>query len=152
MKVDSFNNPYLQITEYKRFSFTQLHADNTLKEQHLVSIVKKKMEDKGFVYDDKLPQFIVDVNFSEVSKQVKDKNDKPSLDITKNVTVVFQDMIYRKQNADVKLVWQGEASTSSSGGEFSTADVEKCLIIGILQAYPGKFKSITKSVSASSCK
>jgi hypothetical protein len=151
MKIDSINNPYLQQTEYKRFSFTQPHSDNKPKEQYLVSVVKKEMESKGFVHDEKAPQFLVDVSFSEVSRQVKDKNDKPSLDITKKVAIVFLDMIYQKQNPDAKLVWQGEASSNSSDSEFGTKDIEKCLIIGILQVYPGKFKSITKNVSSFSC-
>lgn len=151
MKVDSFNNPYLQQEEYKRFSFTPLHTDNKPKEQQLMSVVKKELENKGFVYDDKAPQFIVDINWGQESNQVMDKSNKPSLLITKKVVIVFMDMIYRKQNSGAKLVWQGEASSSSSEPEFSNSDIEKCLIIGILQVYPGKFKSISKKVSSSSC-
>ena len=148
MKVDSVSNPYLQSAEYKRFSFTPAHAADQQKEQHLMDVVKKGMGEKGFVFDDKDPQFLIDITFGEESKQV----DKGYVDVTNKVALVFIDVMYRKQTTDAKLVWQGEARSSSGNRDVSAIDVEKCLAIGLLQSYPNTLKSSAKDVSASSCK
>lgn len=152
MNVDSFNNSYLQIAEYKRFSFLASKKVEQAKEQHLFSVVKKELEEKSLVYDDKAPQFLIALNISdETMKERKSNSEKVVSDVTNRVTIVFIDNIYNKQNSGTKIVWQGEASTNSSGPDLNSVDVEKCLVIGILQEYPNKLKSIPKSVNSYWC-
>lgn len=148
MKVDSVSNPYMKLSEYKRFSFASSPAVDQQKEQRLQGIVKKEMEEKGFVFDDKAPQFLVDITASEDSNLVQ----KEKIEQEFRVLLVFSDLIYRKQTIDPKLVWQGEAHSSSAGRDVSALDVEKCLVIGLIQSYPGTLKAVTKEVSSSSCK
>lgn len=151
MEVNTVNNPYLLPAEYKRFTFTPVHSENQRKEQHLVTVVKSEMEGKGFVFDDKSPQFIVDINVSEAPKQIqKDKNG--FTDVTKKVELIFMDVINRRLYSEPKMVWRGEAQSHSTGGDFRSVDIERCLVIGLLQAYPDRLKSVTKSVTSFSCR
>lgn len=150
MKVSSINNSYLQPKEYKRFSFTPGHSENKPKEDKLAAFTKKEMEENGFVFDDKTPQFLIGIDFSEESKQMlKDK--KEYTEVTKKVELVFIDMIYRKMFSEPKMVWRGEA-VSVAGPELDSVDIEKCLVIGLVQSYPDRFKSAEKNVRQSSCK
>ena len=150
MKVDSFNNPYLQNVEYKRFSFLPVNSENQPKEQHLFSIIKKVMEEKGFIFDAASPQFQIAVHFSEESRKVlKSSSEKPSIEITKRISITFVDVVYSKPDYEAKLVWQGEASSSR---DIIDVDVEKCIIVGLLQAYPGRVNATSREVKADWCK
>jgi hypothetical protein len=151
MNVDTFNNPYLPITEYKRFSFLPSGIGDKTKEQHLFSVVKKDMEERGLVFDEKTPQFLIAVTVAEETKKNKNSNDdKLVAETTKKVSIIFIDNMHNKK--ETKLVWEGDASTTGLDVDLSNVDVEKCLIIGILQDYPNKLKSMSKNIYSFWCR
>jgi hypothetical protein len=51
MKVDSYLNQELNITEYKRFSFLPVNNEKPLMEKQLFTFIRSEMEKKGYIYD-----------------------------------------------------------------------------------------------------
>lgn len=153
MNVDSFNNPYLPLAEYKKFSFLPSDVVDKAKEQRLFAVVKKEMEVRGLVFDDKAPQFFIALNVKEDVKKGQNANSKNAEpEVTSKITVVLIDNKYTEKSAGAKMLWQGEASTSGPLSEISSIDVEKCLILGIMQAYPQKIKSTPKNINSFWCR
>lgn len=67
MDFEGFNNPDINIAEYKKFSFLPTDSEFPLKEKMLFQYIRDVMQQKGFIYDDNQPQFLVFVKMAERS-------------------------------------------------------------------------------------
>ena len=142
--VTSFNNPYINKTTYKRFTFTQIDELKQTPDQHLLEITKKVLEGSGFVYDSTSPEFIVSVQSSNEPIKLNENADKKASSVvSKKVRIIFGDYLY------AKMIWQGEATSLYESGK---VDLEQCILMGLLQSYPNKYTSVTKSVKGNLCK
>ena len=181
MKVDSYSNTDLNIEEYKKFSFLPINKDKPLMEKHLFSIIQSVMEDKGYIYDDKNPQFLisirVDINSREIQKDVSSRPvqvyQPPPIGSklgtygtyqtqyvtqgggtriinTRIMSIDFINFLNRQPTDKINYIWQGELTCNRSS--IKGADIDKCLIIGLLQDYPLKQIGSIKRVEINKCK
>lgn len=153
MNVETLNNPYLPTKQYHSFTLLKSNSAAQQNESRLNSIIKNEIEKKGLVFDDKSPQLLIAIHSTEKSDNLQNvKDEKISEKLTKNLTIVLIDNIYKKQTNENKLVWQGSASATGTVSDFSSTDIEKCLIIGILQDYPNKHIATNKGINSFWCR
>ena len=181
MNVKSYDNPDLNIAEYKRFSFLPINKEKPLMEKHLFSIIQSVMKDKGYVYDDKNPQFLISIYVGINSREVQGKVSSRPIQVyqpppigskpgtygsyqtqyvtegggthvinTRFMKIDFIDFINKQPTDKINYVWQGEVTCGDSNRK--GVDIDKCLIIGLLQDYPVKQDSSMKKVEINKCK
>lgn len=178
MKVDSYNNPDLNISEYKRFSFLPVNSDKPLMEKELFSYIKIEMEKKGYIYDHAGAQFLIAVQAGKSSREVQEGVSSRPVQVyqspspgqggvgtwqTQHVTegggsytvntrwikIDFVDAINKKPGDKITYIWQGEAN---SRGSSELSVVVKCLISGLLRDYPAKLTGSKITLKFDECK
>jgi len=180
MKLDTYSNPDLNISEYKRFSFLPANNDKPLMEKELFSYIKIEMEKKGYIYDDKMPQFIIVVQAGKSShekqkrvrsREVSDYQPPPigSKDnkygtwethyvtegggsYTVNTRWMKIDFIdVINKKPDNKITYLWQGEVNSDGRS-ELSEVVKCLISGLLRDYPAKLTSSKITLKFDECK
>lgn len=147
LKVDSFDNPYIQMADYKTFSY---YSVNDPREQRLFSIARKVMEARGYVYDEISPNFRIAFEFGNISQRNQEYIDKKAeSDATNRLTVVFVDGIYKNDGNVARILWQSE---TVSDRDISIGNVETCILVSLLNDFPNRVNSVTKIIELNKCK
>jgi hypothetical protein len=181
MAVDSYGNPDLNIAEYKRFSFLPLNSEKPLMEKQLFSFIKIEMEKKGYIYDDKMPQFLIAVQLGVSSQEKQAGVHSRPVQVyqpppvgkgvygtwqTQHVTegggsytvnnrwmkFDFIDVIKKKPGDKIdKITYLWQGEVNSQGSS-ELSEVVKCLISGLLRDYPAKLTSSKITLKLDECK
>ncbi len=142
--VTSFNNPYTSTKTYKKFVFAQLDGLSQPPDQHLRDAAKKALEERGYTFNADAPEFIVSIQSSNEPINGQKNTDKPVPPVdSKKIKIVFGDPHYNK------LIWQGEGTAVY---EADKINLEKCILLGLLQNYPEKRNSVLTIVKPDLCK
>jgi hypothetical protein len=179
MNVDSFINQDLNVAAYSRFSFLPVNSDKPLMEKELFTFIRSEMEKKGYIYDDKYPQFLVAVQLGAQSQEKQAAVRSHPIQVyqpppigsvgqygsyqTQYVTkgggsytvnaswlkIDFIDVINKKPDDKISYLWQGEVN---SQGRYGLNEVAKCLISGLLLDYPAKLNKSTRILYFNECK
>jgi Domain of unknown function (DUF4136) len=178
MKVVSYNNPDLNISEYKRFSFLPLNSEKPLMEKELFSFIKIEMQKKGYIYDYDGAQFLIAVQAGASSREVQEgvhsrpvqvyqpppvgsKDNKYGTWQTQHVTegggsrtvntrwMKIDFIDVINKNREISYLWQGEVN---SQGRSELSEVVKCLISGLLRDYPAKLTNSKITLKIDECK
>lgn len=164
MNVESLNNPDIEISTYKRFSFLSVNDEQALLEKNLQLMIREVMQQKGFIYDEDVPDFLIKVKFG-VEKTVEQEKvrsrpvqvyqpeyGKPGKWETRYVTqgggtkvketkwikIDLIDNKMKKDSGKTNVIWQGEVQTDDSN---TFTEISPCLIMGLLADYPVKISS-----------
>ncbi|MCG6535992.1 MAG: DUF4136 domain-containing protein [Syntrophales bacterium LBB04] len=175
MKVESFNNPDVELSNYKRFALLNIQNEKQLLEKELQSSIKKAMEQKGFFYDEKNPDFLIAVNFGVEARTEQHKVSSRPVQVyqpeygkvgtwqtqhvtsgggssvveTKWMKIDFIDNKNRTNSERPDFIWQGEVK-SDTKREFT--HISDCLIMGLMEDFPmSKNKTTLKKIPYSSC-
>ncbi len=178
MKVDSYLNQDLNISEYKSFSFLPTNNEKPLMEKQLFAFIRSEMEKKGYIYNDKEPQFLIAVQSGIQSQEKQHRvRSRPIqvyqpppvgsigkygtwqtqyvtegggtyTDSTRWMKIDFIDVINKKPGDKLTYLWQGEVT---SKGSLELNQVAKCLISGLLSDYPVKLPKSTRTIKLNEC-
>ncbi len=167
MNVESFNNPDIELSTYKRFSFLSVNDEQALLEKNLQLTIREVMQQKGFIYDENAPDFLITVKFG-VEKNVEQEKirsrpvqvyqpeyGKPGkwetqyvtqgggtkVKETKWIKIDLIDNKVKKDSGKIDFIWQGEAQTDDRN---TFREISPCLIMGLLADYPIKINSKPK--------
>jgi hypothetical protein len=178
MKVDSYNNQDLNISDYKRFSFLPVNSEKPLMEKELFSYIKIEMIKKGYIYDEKMPQFLIAVRLGASSQDVQEGVSSRPVQVyqppapgkggvgtwqtqyvtqgggsdtvyTRWMKIDSIDALNKKPGDKITYLWQGEAT---SEGSSVLSVVVKCLISGLLRDYPAKLTGSKITLKFDECK
>jgi len=180
MKVDSYNNTDLNISDYKRFSFLPVNTDKPLMEKELFSYIKTEMIKKGYIYDDKMPQFLIAVQLGASAYEKQKRVHSRPVQVyqspspgkggtgtwqTQHVTqgggsdtihttwmkIDFIDVLNKKPGEKIdKITYLWQGEAISEGCVLSV--VVKCLISGLLSDYPAKLTGSIITLDFDECK
>jgi len=181
MKVDSYNNPDLNISEYKRFSFLSVNTDKPLMEKELFSYIKIEMEKKGYIYDDKIPQFLIAVQAGKGSREIQAGVSSRPVQVyqpppvgkggtgtwqtqfvtegggsytvnTRWMKIDFIDALNKKPSEKIDKITYLWQGEANSAGSSELSVVVKCLISGLLRDYPAKLTGSKITLKFDDCK
>lgn len=63
MDVKAYSDPERNLLEVKRFKLVPINKENPLLEKELLFMVKEQLVQKGYIYDEANPDFLVAINF-----------------------------------------------------------------------------------------
>lgn len=63
MDVKSYYDPERNLLEVKQFNLAPINKENPLLEKELLFMVKEQLVQKGYIYDEENPDFLVAINF-----------------------------------------------------------------------------------------
>jgi len=181
MKVDSYNNPDLNISEYKRFSFLPVNSEKPLMEKELFSFIKIEMEKNGYIYDYKEPQFLIAVRLGESSREVQEGVSSRPVQVyqppapgkggvgtwqtqyvtqggdsdtvnTRWMKIDFIDVLNKKPGDKIDKITYLWQGEAISEGSSALSVVVKCLISGLLRDYPAKLTGSKITLKFDECK
>ena len=147
-------------------------------EKELFSYIKIEMEKKGYIYNDKMPQFLIAVQAGKGSREIQAGVSSRPVQvyqpppIGKGGTGTWQtqyvtegggsytvntrwmkidciEIINKKPGDKITYLWQGEAN---SAGSSELSVVVKCLISGLLRDYPAKLTGSKITLKFDECK
>jgi hypothetical protein len=180
MNVESFINQDLNVADYNRFSFLPINTEKPLMEKQLFTFVRSEMEKKGYIYDDKEPQFLITVQMGVTSQEkqagvhsrpiqvyqpppVGSKDNKYGTWQTQHVTggggsytvntrwMKIDFIDVRNKKPDDKITYLWQGEVNNRGGS-ELSEVAKCLISGLLLDYPVKLQKSTRTIKFAECK
>lgn len=182
MKMDSFINQDLNVAEYNRFSFLSVNSEKPLMEKQLFTFIRSEMEKKGYLYDDKNPQFLIVVKTGTQSQEKQEGVHSRPVQVyqspspgqggvgtwqtqyvtegggsyivhTRWMKIDFVDVINKKLDDKITYLWQGEIRNIR---RLKIGDdgawMDKCFIMGLLEDYPSQQASLIKKIERNRCR